>query len=450
MNRLLSILLWSVIAAAFIGPGTVTTAAKAGNGFGLALLWALVFSTVATLVLQEAAARLTVASGDNLGRALREDSQGGAGGVGRASGVLVLVVVLGAVVLGCAAYEAGNILGGVAGAALAIPWPPWVLTLLCGALAVGILALGTPRQVARWLAVLVAVMGAAFLVTAVRLAPDLGELLRGALLPSTPSGSGLLILGLVGTTVVPYNLFLGSGLAAGEKLGEMRFGLTVAVALGGLISMGVLVVGTAVAGDFSFEALSEVLASRLGPWARGLFAAGLFAAGLSSAITAPLAAAITARSVFAEGSSRDATKGIEDDPRWGDRSLRFRAVWAGVVAVGVGFGVADVAPIPAIVLAQALNGVLLPLVAVYLALAVNDRRRMGDDALNGSLANLVLAAVVAVTMLLGVTNLVRAGARVLGQPVPSEGVLLAVAGAITLVLAVPVIRAAARRREWTG
>lgn len=440
MNRLLSILLWSVIAAAFIGPGTVTTAAKAGAGFGLALLWALVFSTVATLVLQEAAARLTVASGDNLGRALRDDSQGGAGGV------LVLLVVLGAVVLGCAAYEAGNILGGVAGAALAIPLPPRALTLACGALAVAILALGTPRQVARWLSLLVAVMGAAFLVTAVRLAPDLGELARGAFLPATPSGSGLLILGLVGTTVVPYNLFLGSGLAAGEKLSDVRFGLAVAVVLGGLISMGVLVVGTAVAGDFSFEALSAVLASRLGPWARGLFAAGLFAAGLSSAITAPLAAAITARSVFADGSLRVPGKPGED-LRWGDRSLRFRAVWSGVVAVGVGFGVAEVAPIPAIVLAQALNGVLLPLVAVYLALAVNDRRRMGNEALNGPLANAVLAAVVAVTVLLGVTNLVRAGARVLGRPVPEEGVLLTVAGAITLVLAVPVIRAVARRRE---
>lgn len=437
MRRILSVLLWSVIAAAFIGPGTVTTAAQAGTSFGLALLWALVFSTVATLVLQEAAARLTVVSGDNLGRALRVDSRGGAGGV------VVLLVVLGAVVLGCAAYEAGNILGGVAGAALAIPLSRGVLTLACGLLAAGVLFLGTPRQVARLLSLMVAVMGAAFLVTAASLRPELDDLLRGALVPSTPAGSGLLILGLVGTTVVPYNLFLGSGLAAGERLGELRFGLTVAVALGGVISMGVLVVGTAVAGDFTFEALSEVLASRLGEWARGLFAAGLLAAGLSSAITAPLAAAITARSVFAD--REDSNSG--SDARWGDRSGHFRAVWGSVVAVGVLFGVTEVKPIPAIVLAQALNGVLLPLVAVYLALVVNDRRRMGERGLNGPVANTVLAAVVAVTVLLGVTNLVRAGARVIDRPVPDEGVLLAVAAVITAVLAVPLVRAAARRRR---
>ena len=54
MRRLAAILFWSIIAAAFIGPGTVTTAASAGAAFELRLLWALVFSTVACLVLQEA------------------------------------------------------------------------------------------------------------------------------------------------------------------------------------------------------------------------------------------------------------------------------------------------------------------------------------------------------------------------------------------------------------
>ena len=41
--------------AAFIGPGTVTTASKAGAEYGFALMWALLFSVLATLVLQELA-----------------------------------------------------------------------------------------------------------------------------------------------------------------------------------------------------------------------------------------------------------------------------------------------------------------------------------------------------------------------------------------------------------
>ncbi|HLM67497.1 MAG TPA: divalent metal cation transporter, partial [Longimicrobium sp.] len=112
MKRILQVLFWSLIPAAFIGPGTVTTAASAGAGHGYALLWALTFSTIATLVLQEASARITVVSGRNLAEAIRDRFRGGA------AGVLVVMLVLGAIVLGNAAYEAGNVLGASAGAAL--------------------------------------------------------------------------------------------------------------------------------------------------------------------------------------------------------------------------------------------------------------------------------------------------------------------------------------------
>jgi len=149
-------------------------------------------------------------------------------------------------------------------------------------------------------------MGVTFLVTAFLVQPPFGVLLKGTFVPTLPPGSSLFVLGLIGTTVVPYNLFLGSGIAAGQKLGELRFGLCVAILLGGLISMGILIVGTAVTGSFSFQSLSEALSQKLGDWARILFALGLFAAGFSSAITAPLAAAITARGLF----------GSEEGNRW--------------------------------------------------------------------------------------------------------------------------------------
>ena len=77
-----------------------------------------------------------------------------------------------------------------------------------------------------------------------------------------------------------------------RELRDLRFGLAVAVVLGGIVSMGIVVVGTAVEGAFSFESLATVLAERLGDGARHFFAIGLCAAGVSSAITAPLAAFI--------------------------------------------------------------------------------------------------------------------------------------------------------------
>jgi manganese transport protein len=431
VRRLAAILLWSVIAAAFIGPGTVTTAASAGAGFGFALLWTLVFSTVACLVLQEASARLTLVSGRNLGRALRDRYPTGF------TGTAVLLLVLGAIVLGCAAYEAGNILGGVAGAVLATGMSPKLMALASGAIAGLLLWFNKPRRVALLLSIVVAVMGVAFLYTALQLRPEIGEVLRGALVPSLPTGSALLAIGLVGTTVVPYNIFLGSGLAGGQSLGELRLGLAVAVGLGGLISMGVLVAGTAVEGEFAFEALAQVLAERLGPWAAFLFAIGLFGAGLSSAITAPLAAAVTARSLF---------QTAEDEERWSERSWRYRSVWLAVLLAGLGFGLSDVAPIPAIVLAQALNGLLLPIVAIFLLLEVNDRRSMGDQGVNGAISNTVMTVVVAVTVLLGTANVARAAARTLGWPAPTHGTLLIVAAIVMIGVSIPVYRAHQRRR----
>jgi Mn2+/Fe2+ NRAMP family transporter len=437
MNRLWSILFWSVISAAFIGPGTVTTAASAGAAHGFALLWALVFSTIACLVLQEASARITVVSGRNLGQALRTRYHTGV------AGFAVLLLVLGAIVLGCAAYQTGNILGGVAGASLGSGLSPRILTLIIGAVAALVLSLGRTATVARLLGVLVAVMGVAFLVTAWRLAPDPLSILRGAMIPSLPEGSGLLILGLVGTTVVPYNLFLGSGLARGQALPELRFGLSVAVLLGGLISMGIVVVGTAVDGAFGFDALAEVLDERLGGWSRSMFALGLCAAGVSSAITAPLAAAITARSLFSESNGGE---GEGENEHWPERGWRFRSIWIAVLAIGIGFGLAEVRPIPAIVLAQALNGVLLPLVAVFLLLTVNDRALMGERGLNGAWANSLLAIVVSVTVMLGVVNVAKALSAAFGFFAPGESRLLLWSIGLSLAGAVPVWRRVRRLR----
>jgi Mn2+/Fe2+ NRAMP family transporter len=392
MKRLLNILFWSVIAAAFIGPGTVTTAARAGSDFRFALAWALVFSTLACLVLQEASGRITVLTGNELGGAIR-------GRFARSRwGAPVPVLATVGILLGCAAYEAGNLLGGVAGMRLMVDTSPAQLTLVTGVAAALLLATGNTRWIARILGAMVAVLGVVFLVTAVRLRPDLGELLGGLLVPRIPVGSTVLVLGLVGTTVVPYNLFLGSALARDGRLEEMRWGLAVAVIGGGLISLGVLVVGSALGGGLEYERLAAVLGDRLGPGAEASLAVGLFAAGFTSAITAPLAAAITARSLLGE----------DHDPRWTERSLRYRAVWLGVLVTGMAFGIADVRPIPVIIIAQAFNGLLLPLIAVFLWITVNDRDLLGGEAVNKRFQNLVMGAVVLACVGLGLRGLVAA------------------------------------------
>ena len=98
-----------LVTAAFVGPGTVTTASVAGARFGYALLWALLFSVLATIVLQEMSARLGLVTRAGLGEALRSTF------TKPWLRWSCVALVVGAIGFGNAAYEAGNITGAAAG-----------------------------------------------------------------------------------------------------------------------------------------------------------------------------------------------------------------------------------------------------------------------------------------------------------------------------------------------
>ena len=382
-----SVLFWSIISAAFIGPGTVTTTSRAGALYGGKLLWALTFSTLATILLQETAARISIASGSSFGGILARQNRG-------KQGAVISWMVFIALTFGCAAYEAGNLLGALSGLGLFLDIPRPILTGILGGIATALLWSGNFQLIARLMGGLVAVMGVAFLYVAFYTPLSTEEMLQGAWIPSFPPGSALLTIGLIGTTIVPYNLFLGSGIGQGQEIKEMRLGISLAVLIGGLISVAILLGGTQVEGEYSFESLSLALENRLGNLGKALFGLGLFAAGFSSAITAPLAAAVAGSSLFAESAPG----------QWSSLSWRFRSVWGIVLFVGLVFGMLEFRPIPVIILAQALNGFLLPVMAAFLLLAANDRSLLGQYA-NGWLANVLTLAIVGITTLLGLHNI---------------------------------------------
>lgn len=385
-----SLLFWSIISAAFIGPGTVTTASKAGDSFGLELLWALTFSIVATILLQEAAARITIASGKSLGELIAEKY-----GSERVRWVKILLFV--AVAFGCAAYQAGNLLGAVSGLLLVYPQGKAIMLTVIGLVASALLWQGKYRSIANLLGIVVAVMGVIFFIVAANSNVSAVEVGYAMLIPGWNPEASLLIIGLIGTTIVPYNLFLASGISQGQNIREMRIGLILAIIIGGFISMGILIAGTQVEGVFSFERLAEALSGSLGSWASYFFAFGLFAAGLTSSITAPLAAAVTARSLFGQ-----------QDTKWVPRSKNFRLVWGIVILVGLLFSLTNIKPIPAIIAAQAINGVLLPVVAIFLILTVNDRQLLPKEFLNKPLINVLMLLVLLVCCFLGINNVVKA------------------------------------------
>ena len=392
-KKLAGILFWSIISAAFIGPGTVTTAARSGTDYGLGLLWALLFGTLACLVLQEASARVTLGSGLSLGAAINR----GLGAGSKAIWARRLVVA--AIFFGCAAYQAGNILGAVSGLEVVWDIPGWQGTILV-TLSAGLgLWFGRLKTIQNLMSILVAVMGLVFFALALQLPWNPLEALQGLFIPSLPDGSELLALGLVGTTIVPYNLFLASGISSGQGIGEMRFGLSVAVILGGLISMAILVVGSQLSGDFSFENLAHLLDGFTNGRGHLLLGIGLFCAGFTSSITAPLAAAITWQSVM--GRSRASSE------------TGFRMVWLAIMLVGFAFGISAYKPVPVILLAQTFNGILLPISALFLLKVMNQGDILPTQLRNTGLQNLLMMLVVSVAVLLGLHSLIRVLASVL-------------------------------------
>ncbi|GAB3998488.1 Nramp family divalent metal transporter [Spirosoma daeguense] len=376
-----SVLFWSVISAAFIGPGSVTACAIAGSSYGLQLLWALTFATLGTVWLQEAAARITIATGRDLGQviALTYTSPKGR--------VITWSLFL-AIFLGCAAYQAGNILGAVSGLALLTGLPIPTLTVVVGAVCIIFLWIGSTQNLANFLGLIVFAMGGAFVYVAFGTPVTTVDLTKALVVPHTPSGSLLLINGLIGTTIVPYNLFFGSSIVPGQSLGEMRLGIWVAVILGGIISVALLLAGLLIPNDFSYVHMAQVLTDRLGSWAGSLFAFGLFAAGFASSLTAPLAASITAKSLL----------GVQPN------SATYRGIWLFVMGTGLTFGLLNVTPIPVIVAVQAINGILLPFVTIFLFIAVNNRDLLGKTYSNSLMQNVAMGSVVLLTAVLGLWN----------------------------------------------
>lgn len=386
----------AIVTAAFIGPGTVTTASLAGASFGYSLLWAMVFSVFATVVLQEMSARLGIVTRMGLGEALRDQFEN------PLVKYISIFLVISAIGIGCAAYETGNILGGALGlqSVTGISMNVWGPVMGIGAFI--LLYTGSYKLIEKVLICLVVLMSLTFITTAIVVSPDWGQILAGMFVPSVPKGSVFIVMALVGTTVVPYNLFLHSS-AVQERwkdssgLGEARSDIFISIILGGLISMAVIItasasffgtgIGIKNAGD-----MARQLEPLLGPWAKYFFAFGLFSAGLSSSITAPLAAA------YATSGALGWEKNFKD--------RKFKAVWMLVLAIGIVFSAMGFKPLTAIIFAQAANGILLPIVAIFLLYVMNNKKRLGKY-VNSGIVNILGSIVVLVAIGLGLRSILK-------------------------------------------
>ncbi|MGB5723689.1 MAG: Nramp family divalent metal transporter [Parasphingorhabdus sp.] len=386
-----------MVSAAFIGPGTVTASTLAGANFGFALLWALVFATITTIILQSFAVRIALVTQLGLAEAMLKTI------VSPIVRALAALLLISALVLGNAAYEAGNMSGAalgleaINGGPLSFGIAPVIITIALFASAM--LIFTKPKWIENILIALVLLMSMAFILTFLLIRPDLGALLRG-FVPSIPDGGLLTAIALIGTTIVPYNLFLHAASVRerwdAEQLPEAQLDTTISIGIGGLVSMTIL--ATAAASLFgSGETIenavdmAQQLTPLFGSMATFTLGAGLFAAGLTSAITAPLATGYIVQEIFKSSGSR--------------RPFQIGALI--VILFGTFASLLGYRPVELIFVAQIANGLLLPIIAIFLLKLANDKKLLGQYA-NGLKANILGAAILIVTTALGFRLIARA------------------------------------------
>ena len=387
----------AMVAAAFIGPGTVTTASIAGANYGYSLLWAVLFSVIATYILQEMSSRLGVIAQLGIGEAIGKKFTG-------LKKIIASLLVLGAILIGNAAYEAGNISGAVLGfqapnlsiGSFQINPAVWII----GLLAFVLLYSGKFKLIEKSLIALVSIMGIVFLLSAILVKPDMGAILLGLFKPSIPDNAILSVIALIGTTVVPYNLFLHAATVKKKWKGEeglafSKFDTAISILLGGLITMAILITASVAfhSKEIPMEGLSELagqLQPLLGSWSKTFIALGFLAAGLSSAITAPLAAAYATSEIL--------------DWKEGLRGRRFRIIWIFVLLTGILFSSLGFKPLSVIYFAQIANGLLLPILAIFLLWIMNDKNIMGKWT-NTMASNIFGFLVIVITIILGLRGI---------------------------------------------
>jgi len=382
-----------LIAAAFIGPGTVTLCTIAGASFGYSLIWAIVLSTFATIVLQEMSLRIGLVTRMNLAEVIRTSIKS------VLLNRLIILLIISSIIIGNTAYEAGNITGASLGISAIINYESInYIPVFIGLIAFVILYQGDYKILERSLVSLVIIMSVSFFITAIMTKPDITNLLNGIFKPKVNSSNLIVVLGLIGTTVVPYNIFLHSSLVSEkwnsiDKLKVARIESFISILLGGLVSLSIIITAASVSNQnvTGVIDLAKGLEPLYGKFAIYFLGLGLFASGITSSITAPLAAAYVAKSCFGWNNSL--------------KSNRFRLVWIFILITGVIVSMININPIEIIKFAQFSNSLLLPIIAIVLLWLINDKNIINPK-YNYKYQNIFGFFIVIISLILGIKGLI--------------------------------------------
>ena len=378
--------LFAIIGPGFItanvdnDPGGILTYSQAGAKYGYSLLWTLVPTTIALIVVQEMAARMGAITGKGLSDLIREEF-----------GLRMTFFTM--IVLGLADF--GNIAAEFAGLAsgMGIFGVVKYLSVPAGAIVVWtVIVRGSYKPVERVLLFL-SLIYFTYPVSAFLAKPDWELAIKDTIIPQFNSDPGYLVMivGLIGTTITPWMQFYLQASIVEKGVSKRDYGMTRIDVIFGCVVTDIIAffIVVACAATIFHSQHPEItdpaqaataLAPFAGKFASILFAVGLVNASLMSAAILPLATSYN----ICEGLGFES--GI--DRRFGEAKI-FYSLYTALIVFGAGFVLIPGLPLLKVILiSQVANGILLPFVLVFMLKLVNRERIMGEYR-NGFWGNLI-------------------------------------------------------------
>jgi len=384
-----------LVVGTFMGPGSITSATRSGASFGYTLLWTVVFSIIAVIVLQEMASRFGIVTQTGLAEGM----------VSYLKNRLVLrriliVAIAFSITLGGMAYMGGDLTGTAMGVSTITGVPSNVVAAIWGCCILIIINIGDDvlKTLMKLLAVTVTVMAVVFTLTMIVTKPNIGEIFKGVL-PTIPSGSALTCVAMIGTTVVPYNMFIHATSSRRtwsdpKQLPLSRFDTTITMIIGGIITAAIMIsAGTVIRGIEVTSAadMAGSLEPLLGSFAKPFLCIGMIAAGVSASTGTPLGVSYVLAGLF----------GWEMNKK--DKRFFFTnviVVVTGIIVAATGFN-----PVSIIMTAQAVNGIFLPVV-VFLLIYLTSREKLMGKYKSTPVQNILGILVGLVTLVVGISSIV--------------------------------------------
>ncbi len=384
--------------------GGIATYSAVGSRTGFGLLWLFPVTIVVLAVVQEMAARLGVVTGQGLSDLIRDR-------FGVRWTAFAMLVLLVANLANTVAEFAG------AAAALEIFAVPRLITVPIVAVAIWALVLFASYRAVERVFLSVMVVFLAYIASAFLARPDWAQVGQALVTPNLAVGAEtlLLMVAFVGTTITPYMQFYLQSAVAEKGIDEEELKLEQADAIGGAVWTNVIalfiVVATAqtlflngIRVEDAAQA-AEALGPVAGNLARVLFAVGLFGASVLAATIMPISTAFVICEAF--GWESGVGKRFADAPA-------FFALYTFVLFVGALVVLIPGLPLLRVILvSQNLQGLLLPVVLLFMLKLVNDRRLLGRH-VNGVKRNLLAAVAVGLVILLDLMLLGSAALEAVG------------------------------------